>query len=154
VQKEYLARAAPPPFYTQDATLRETRSPTVPRPSTVTSKTPVEPLRARAASPPSDLVELVPRRANVGVKAKTLPFARCLRQSRCNNGGKATGSFHPSSNMLQDEGLRRGRPIPRPRPTRRPTRNSAHCNRSRAAECITGLICKGFSVMTVCNPAL
>jgi hypothetical protein len=43
----------PAPFYTQDATLRETRSPTVPRPSTVTSKTPAEPLRARAASPPS-----------------------------------------------------------------------------------------------------
>jgi hypothetical protein len=43
----------PAPFYTQDATLRETRSPTVLRPSTVTSKTPVEPFRARAASPPS-----------------------------------------------------------------------------------------------------
>jgi hypothetical protein len=43
----------PAPFYTQDAMLRETRSPTVPRPSTVTSKTPAEPLRARAASPPS-----------------------------------------------------------------------------------------------------
>jgi hypothetical protein len=43
----------PAPFYTQDATLRETRSPTVLRPSTVTSKTPAEPLRARAASPPS-----------------------------------------------------------------------------------------------------
>jgi hypothetical protein len=27
-----------------------------------------------------DLVELVPRRANVGAKAKTLPFARCLRR--------------------------------------------------------------------------
>jgi hypothetical protein len=43
----------PAPFYTQDMTLRETRSLTVPRPSTVTSKTPAEPLRARAASPPS-----------------------------------------------------------------------------------------------------
>jgi hypothetical protein len=42
-----------PPFYTQDATLRETRSPTVLRSSTVTSKTPAEPLRARVASPPS-----------------------------------------------------------------------------------------------------
>jgi hypothetical protein len=68
-------------------------------------------------SAPDDLVELVPRRANVGAKAKTLPFARCLRQSRCTNGGKTTGSLHPSSNMPQDEGLRRGRPIPRPRPT-------------------------------------
>jgi hypothetical protein len=43
----------PAPFYTQDATLREIRSPTVPCPSTVTSKTPAEPLRARVASPPS-----------------------------------------------------------------------------------------------------
>jgi hypothetical protein len=43
----------PTPFYTQDTTLRETRSPTVPHPSTVTSKIPVEPLRARASSPPS-----------------------------------------------------------------------------------------------------
>jgi hypothetical protein len=90
----------------------------------------------------------------VGVKAKTLPFARCLRRSHRTNGGKATGSFHPSSNTLQDEGLRRGRPVSRPRPTRRPMRNSAHCIRPRAAECITGPICKGFSVMTVCNPFL
>jgi hypothetical protein len=43
----------PAPFYTQDATLRETRNSTVSRPSTVTSKTPAEPLRARAASTPS-----------------------------------------------------------------------------------------------------
>jgi hypothetical protein len=42
----------------------------------------------------------------VGAKAKTLPFARCLRQSRCTNGGKTTGSLHPSSNTPQDEGLR------------------------------------------------
>jgi hypothetical protein len=106
------------------------------------------------SSAPDDLVELVPRRANVGAKAKTLPFARCLRQSRCTNGGEATNGFHPSSTTLQDEGLRRGRPVPCPRPTRRPTWNSAHCNRTRVVECITGPICKGFSVMTVCNPAL
>jgi hypothetical protein len=106
------------------------------------------------SSAPDDLVELVPRRANVGAKAKTLPFARCLHQSRRTNGGKATGSFHPSSNTLQDEGLRRGHPISRPRPSRRPTWNLAHCNRPRAAECVTGPICKGFSIMTVCNPAL
>jgi hypothetical protein len=43
----------PTPFYTQDATFRETRNPTVRRQSTVMSKTPAEPLRARAASPPS-----------------------------------------------------------------------------------------------------
>jgi hypothetical protein len=41
------------PFYTHGAALRETRSPTVPRPSKVTSKTPAGPLRAWAASPPS-----------------------------------------------------------------------------------------------------
>jgi hypothetical protein len=32
------------------------------------------------SSTPDDSVELVPRRANVGAKAKTLPFARCLRR--------------------------------------------------------------------------
>jgi hypothetical protein len=84
-------------------------------------------------SAPDDLVELVPRRANVGAKAKTLPFARCLRQSRCTNGDKTTGRLHPSSNAPQDEGLWRGRPILRPRPTRRPTCNPAHCNRPRVA---------------------
>jgi hypothetical protein len=46
-------RAAPAPFYTQGAALRETRNPTVRRQSTVMLKTPAEPLRARAASPPS-----------------------------------------------------------------------------------------------------
>jgi hypothetical protein len=84
-------------------------------------------------SAPDDLVKLVPRRANVGAKAKTLPFARCLRQSRCTNRGKTTGSLHPSSNTPQDEGLRRGHPIPWPRPTRRPTCDSTHCNRPRVA---------------------
>jgi hypothetical protein len=84
-------------------------------------------------SAPDDLVELVPRRANVGAKAKTLPFARCLRQSRCTNKDKTTGSLHPSSNIPQDEGLRRGRPTPWPRPIRRPTCNPAHCNRPRVA---------------------
>jgi hypothetical protein len=64
------------------------------------------------SSAPDDLVELVPRRANVGAKAKTLPFARGLRLSRCTNGGETTGGFHPSSTTLQDEGLRRGRPRP------------------------------------------
>jgi hypothetical protein len=42
----------------------------------------------------------------VGAKAKTLPFARSLRQSRCTKGGKTTGGAHPSSSTLQDEGLR------------------------------------------------
>jgi hypothetical protein len=43
----------PTPFYTKGAALRETRNPTVRRQSTVMSKTPAEPLRAREASPPS-----------------------------------------------------------------------------------------------------
>jgi hypothetical protein len=43
------------------------------------------------SSAPNDLVELVPRRANVGAKANTPPFARCLHQPRCTNGDKTTG---------------------------------------------------------------
>jgi hypothetical protein len=80
-------------------------------------------------SVPDDLVELVPRRANVGAKAKTPPFARCLRQTRCNNGDKTTGRFYPSSHASEDEGLRRSRLVPRPRPTWRPTCDPAHYSR-------------------------
>jgi hypothetical protein len=47
------------------------------------------------SSAPDDLVELVPRRANVGAKAKTPPFARCLRRPRCTNGGKTMGRLNP-----------------------------------------------------------
>jgi hypothetical protein len=106
------------------------------------------------SSAPDDLVELVPRRANVGAKAKTLPFAPSLRQPRCTNGSKTTGEVHPSSSTLQDEGLRWSRPFPRPHPTWRPTWDSAHFNRPRTERCVTGPICNGFSVMTVCNPPL
>jgi hypothetical protein len=42
------------------------------------------------SSTPDDLVELVPRRANVGAKAKSPPFARCLRRNRWTNGDKTT----------------------------------------------------------------
>jgi hypothetical protein len=56
-------------------------------------------------SAPDDLVELVPRRANVGAKAKTAPFARCLRQPRYTNGDKMTGRLYPSSHASLDEGL-------------------------------------------------
>jgi hypothetical protein len=51
----FIGRARPfgKPAIRQGTALRETRNPTVRRPSTVTSKTPAEPLRARAASPPS-----------------------------------------------------------------------------------------------------
>jgi hypothetical protein len=44
-------------------------------------------------SAPDDLVELVPRRANVGAKPKTPPFARCLRRTRCANDDKTTGKL-------------------------------------------------------------
>jgi hypothetical protein len=106
------------------------------------------------SSAPDDLVELVPRRANVGAKAKTPPFARCLRQPRCTNGDKATGRFAvrpmrrrtktcdevvASCGLVQHRGPRVIRPIvigPE-----WPLR-------------ITDLICKGLPVITVCNPAL
>jgi hypothetical protein len=90
----------------------------------------------------------------VGAKAKTLPFAPGPRQSRCTNGGETTGGFHPSSSTLWDEGLQRGRPVPRPHPTWRPTWDSARCNRPRTEKCVTGPIHNGFSIMTVCNPTL
>jgi hypothetical protein len=106
------------------------------------------------SSAPDDLVELVPRRANVGAKAKTLPFARGLRQSRCTNGGKTetVSTLRPlhCKTKAYDEVAH----VPRPRQARRPTWNSAHCNRPRMAKCITGPICNSFSVMTVCNPPL
>jgi hypothetical protein len=75
-----------------------------------------------ASSAPDDLVELVPRRANVGAKANTLPFARCLRLLITPT--KATSIEHvrtsrrrrldedlcgpPSSSMLQGEGFVEG----------------------------------------------
>jgi hypothetical protein len=77
-----------------------------------------------------------------------------LRLSRCTNGSKTTGEVHPSSSTLQDEGLRRRCPIPHPHPTWRPTWDSVHCNRPRTEKCVTGPICNGFSVMTICNPPL
>jgi hypothetical protein len=106
------------------------------------------------SSTPDDLVELVPRRANVGAKAKTPPFARCLRRPRCTNEGKTTG-----------------------RPTLRPTRRRTKTCDEVVSSCdlalhggprvirpivtgpawplrITGLICKGLPIITVCNPAL
>jgi hypothetical protein len=65
-----------------------------------------------------------------------------------------TGAAHPSSSLLQDEGLRRSLSIPRPHLTWRPTWDSAHCNRLRTEKRVTGPICNSFSVMTVCNPPL
>jgi hypothetical protein len=105
------------------------------------------------SSAPDDLVELVPRRANVGAKAKTLPFARCLRQPRCTNGDKtdrltlrptrrrtkACDEVVPSRGLVHHGGPRVIRPI---------VTGPAWPLR------ITGLICKGLPVITVCNPAL
>jgi hypothetical protein len=97
---KFKKRRPPPPFIggarlfgkpaiQQGVALRETSNPTVRRQSTVTSKTPRnhfergQRLRHLAtSSAPDDFVELVPRRANVGAKAKTPPFARSLRCSR------------------------------------------------------------------------
>jgi hypothetical protein len=84
------------------------------------------------SSAPGDLVELVPQRANVGAKAKTPPFARGLRRTRCTNGDK-TGHTYPSSHTPPDEDPRRGRIILRPRPEWRPTCDPAHCNRPYVA---------------------
>jgi hypothetical protein len=127
-QKEYLTRAALPPFIHRT---RRFRKPAVQQ-CRVRQWSHQKPSRNHfergqrlhhlaTPSAPDDLVELVPRRANVGAKVKTSPFARCLRQSHRTNGVKAVGSFHPSSNTLQDEGLRRGRSVSPPHPTRRPT---------------------------------
>jgi hypothetical protein len=77
-----------------------------------------------------------------------------LRLSRCAYGGRRTGEVYPSPYTLQDEGLRRRRPVPRPHLAVRPTWDSAHCNRPRTEKCVMGPICNSFSVMTVCNPPL
>jgi hypothetical protein len=106
------------------------------------------------SSAPDDLVELVPRRANVGAKAKTPPFARGLRRSRWSNGDKTTGrdtlrpirhqtktcdEVIPPCGLVQHGGPRVIRPI---------------VTGPAWPLHVTGLICKGIPVITVCNPAL
>jgi hypothetical protein len=106
------------------------------------------------SSAPNDLVELVPRRANVGAKAKTPPFARGLRRTRCTNGDKTTGRLTlrlirhrtktcdevvSSCDLVQNGGPRVIRPI---------VTGPAWPLR------VTGLTCKGLPITTVCNPAL
>jgi hypothetical protein len=93
-------------------------------------------------------------RPPVGAKAKMPPFARCLRQPRCTNEDKTTGRLTlrptrrwtkahdkvvPSRGLVQHGGPRVIRPI---------VTGPAWPLR------ITGLICKGFTVITVCNSAL
>jgi hypothetical protein len=90
----------------------------------------------------------------VGAKAKTPPFARGLRRTRYTNGDKTTGRLTlrlihhrtktcdevaSSCDLVQNGGPRVIRPIVTG--PEWPLR-------------VTGLICKGLSVITVCNPAL
>jgi hypothetical protein len=92
--------------------------------------------------------------AAVGAKAKTPPFARCLRRPRCTNGDKTTGrlTLHlarrrtkacdevvSSCDLVQHGGPLVIRPI---------VTDPAWPLR------ITGQICKGLPLITVCNPAL
>jgi hypothetical protein len=90
---------------------------------------------------------------SVGVKAKTPPFAQGLRCSRWPDGGKtardtlrstrhqmkAYDGGNPLCGLVQLRGPRVFRPI---------VMGPAWPPR------VTGLICKGIPVITVCNPAL
>jgi hypothetical protein len=91
---------------------------------------------------------------SVGAKAKTPPFARGLRRGRWSSGDKTTGKdtlrsirhrtktydeVIPPCGLVQHGGPRVIRPI---------VTGPAWPLR------VTGLICKGASVITVCNPAL
>jgi hypothetical protein len=95
-----------------------------------------------------------PLTINVGAKAKTPPFARGLRRPRCTNGDKTTGRLTlrlirhrtktcdevvSSCDLVRHGGPRVIRPI---------VTGLAWPSR------VTGLICKGLPVITICNPAL
>jgi hypothetical protein len=93
-QKEYLTRAASPPFIhrtrhfgkpaVQQCRLRQRSHQKPPRNHFERGQR----LHHLATpSAPDDSVELVPRRENVVAKAKTPPFARCLRRSHRTRGG-------------------------------------------------------------------
>jgi hypothetical protein len=99
-------------------------------------------------------MELVEGELGVGAKAKTPPFARGLRRTRCTNGDKTTGRLTlrlircrtktcdevvSSCDLVQNGGPRVIRPI-----VTGPTWLLR----------VTGLICKGLPVITVYNPAL
>jgi hypothetical protein len=90
----------------------------------------------------------------VGAKAKTPPFARCLHRNRWTNRDKTMDRLTlrpirhrtktcdevaPSCDLVQHGGPRVIRPI---------VTGPAWPLR------VTGLICKGIPVITVCNPAL
>jgi hypothetical protein len=163
--KDSPGRAAP--FYRQDATLREARSPTVTRPSTVTfQKTPRDHfergqrLHHLATSlAPDDFVELAPRRANVWSKANTLPFAPCLydedhiHRARPSKPEASIGGRPARSPFVLSKARRRlyrSLLVPRPHRAGRPRWDSAHCNGPRANKCITGRVCNSLS----CNDSM
>jgi hypothetical protein len=107
------------------------------------------------SSAPDDSIKLVPRRANVGAKVKTLPFARSLRRVATPTNARRLTRLP----FVLSIARRRLDPDevcwPRIRHlARRPTWNSAHCNGPRVDRQVMGLICNSFSVMTVCNPPL
>jgi hypothetical protein len=113
----------------------------------------IEPFRVEEALQDPDWV-LAMQEELVRAKAKTPPFARCLRRNRWTNGDKTTGrlTLRPirhrtktcdevvsSCDLVQHGGPRVIRPIV-----------TGHAWPLR----ITSLICKGIPVITVCNPAL
>jgi hypothetical protein len=113
------------------------------------------------SSAPDDLVELVPRRANVGAKEKTLPFARCLCRlatptkttpelaegtGRMRTGVVALRPLHCKTNAR----LLRSLLVPRPHRVRRPMWDSAHYNGPRVDKRVTSLICNSL----FCNDGL
>jgi hypothetical protein len=91
---------------------------------------------------------------DVGAKAKTPPFARSLRSPRCTNGDKTTGRLtlrlirHRTKTC--DEVVSSCDPVQHggPRVIRPIVTGPAWPSR------VTGLICKGLPIITVCNPAL
>jgi hypothetical protein len=106
------------------------------------------------SSAPDDLVELVPRRANVGAKAKTPPFARGLRRGRRSNGDRTTGE--DTLRSIRHRAKTYNEVIP-------PCGFVQHGGPLVIRPVVTGpvwplrvtsLIYKGTSVITVCNPAL
>jgi hypothetical protein len=92
---------------------RETCSPTVTRPSTVTFQKPRETTSSegsvftilRWSLAPADLVELVPRRENVGAKANTPPFARRLRPCLAQTKAESTELARTGRGRQSDGGL-------------------------------------------------
>jgi hypothetical protein len=142
---KFKKRQPPPPFIDrarlfgkptiqQGAALREIRNPTVRCQSTVMSKTPAEPLRARAASLPSKRRlrhqvtlsnwslrgQMLGRRQRRPLRSRPSPQSLVRRRQN--------GQGHPSLDTAPVEGLRRGHPTVWPRPAQRPTCDPAHCN--------------------------